>query len=109
MFHYVSTYFLHVLVDTHVFFAVTIATLAMCLQLMSPSQTFSRVHGNSGVTDVRCHGDSVYSCGRNGRYCQFAVANGNQLQLISNNKVQSVIDDDDDVSRVTTYGRNVRL
>jgi len=59
-------------------------------QLLKPSQTFSRVHGNSGVTDVRCHGDDVYSCGRNGRYCQFSVANDNQLQLISSNKVSLV-------------------
>jgi len=57
------------------------------LQLIKPSQTFSRLHGNSGVTDICCHGDDVYSCGRNGHYCQFAVANDNQLQLLSSNKV----------------------
>ena len=57
------------------------------LQLIKPSQTFSHLHGNSGVTDICCHGDDIYSCGRNGHYCQFAVANGNQLQLLSSNKV----------------------
>ena len=62
----------------------------MMLQLIKPSQTFSRIHGNSGVTDIRCHGDNVYSCGRNGRYCQFTVANGNQLELVSSNKVSIV-------------------
>ena len=61
------------------------------LQLMKPAQTFSRIHGNSGVTDVRCHGNVVFSCGRNGRYCQFAVDNGNLLQLISTNKVSDGI------------------
>ena len=57
------------------------------VQLIRPSQTFTHLHGNSGVTDLRCHGDDVFSCGRNGRYCQLSVANGNQLQLVSSNKV----------------------
>ena len=60
------------------------------LQLIKPSQTFSRIHGNSGVTDIRCYGDDVYSCGCNGRYCRFAVVNGNQLQLISTNRVSFI-------------------
>ena len=59
----------------------------MMFQLIKPSQTFSRIHGNSGVTDIRCHGDDVYSCGRNGRYCQFTVDNDHRLQLVSSNKV----------------------
>ena len=63
------------------------ATLYTCLQLIKPSQTFSHIHGSSGVTDVHCRGDTVLSCGRDGRYCQFTVVDGNRLQLVSANKV----------------------
>ena len=38
------------------------------LQVEQPLQSFPRIHGKAGVTDVCFHDDQVYSCGRDGQY-----------------------------------------
>ncbi|XP_064601080.1 tRNA (34-2'-O)-methyltransferase regulator WDR6-like [Liolophura sinensis] len=39
----------------------------------SALQFKSGIHGKAGVTFVSCHGNSVYTCGRNGIYYEFEV------------------------------------
>ena len=51
-------------------------------------QSFVRLHGKAGVTDLCYHGDHLYTCGRNGLYCQFSVESG-KVHLLTSNKVSS--------------------
>ena len=52
----------------------------------SPCQTFLKVHGKSGVSHVCFHDDHVYSSGRDGRYVQYSLEDG-QLKMLNGNKV----------------------
>ncbi|XP_064630402.1 tRNA (34-2'-O)-methyltransferase regulator WDR6-like [Lineus longissimus] len=52
----------------------------------SPSKTFLKVHGKSGVSHVCFHDDHVYSCGRDGKYVQYSLEDG-QLKQLNANKV----------------------
>ena len=56
------------------------------LQIMEPIQSFWKVHGKAGVTDVRYHGDEVYTAGRDGQYRCYTV-DGTRLELLHGSKV----------------------
>ncbi|XP_013403103.1 WD repeat-containing protein 6 [Lingula anatina] len=51
-----------------------------------PAQSFAKLHGKAGVTDVCIHADYVYTSGRDGQYRQFRVRAG-QLELMTSSKV----------------------
>ena len=51
-----------------------------------PIQSFWKVHGKAGVTDVRYHDNHVYSAGRDGEYREYDVIEG-RLELLHSNKV----------------------
>jgi len=89
--HDVTTEQAYFPVILHYFQCLDVSCCVNCSQLIKPCQTFAHVHGQNGVTDIRCNADSaiLYSCGRNGHYCQFTVNHGinHQLQLISSNRV----------------------
>ena len=49
-------------------------------------QSFAKIHGKAGVTDVRCYGDEVYTAGRDGHYRKYCMENG-QLVLLTSSQV----------------------
>ncbi|XP_071154129.1 tRNA (34-2'-O)-methyltransferase regulator WDR6-like [Mytilus edulis] len=55
-------------------------------QYLDPVQSFWKIHGKTGVTDICSADDSIYTAGRDGHYRQFTIDNG-QLQLLNSNRV----------------------
>ncbi len=53
---------------------------------MEPQQSFWKVHGKTGVTDIAYHNGHVYTAGRDGHYRQYSVEEG-KLSLLHSNKV----------------------
>ncbi|KAI0211811.1 WD repeat-containing protein 6 [Lamellibrachia satsuma] len=64
----------------------TVHTFCLTGQQQNPQQSFKKIHGKSGVTDIRYHDDHVYSCGRDGQFRKY-VTDKNGLHLLSSNKV----------------------
>lgn len=60
--------------------------LKLFLQYLDPVQSFWKIHGKTGVTDICSADDSIYTAGRDGHYRQFTIDNG-QLQLLNSNRV----------------------
>ncbi|XP_052770439.1 WD repeat-containing protein 6-like [Mya arenaria] len=49
--------------------------------------TFPRLHGRAGVTHICCHGNHIYSAGRDGTYRVYEWAEDDELVLLNSNKV----------------------
>lgn len=49
-------------------------------------ETYPKMHGKSGITDMVTHESFLYTAGRDGFYCQFSFQSG-QLSLVNENKV----------------------
>ncbi|CAE1265105.1 unnamed protein product [Acanthosepion pharaonis] len=56
-------------------------------QVSTPTQSFYRIHGKSGVTDVRSRKGFLFTAGRDGQYRQFNSSEDNSLQLLNSKKV----------------------
>lgn len=56
-------------------------------QVSTPKQSFYRIHGKSGVTDVRSRKGFLFTAGRDGQYRQFNSSEDNSLQLLNSKKV----------------------
>ncbi|XP_052225658.1 WD repeat-containing protein 6-like isoform X3 [Dreissena polymorpha] len=50
-------------------------------------QTFPKCHGKVGVTHVSCHGDRVYSAGRDGTYRLYEWSDSGQLNILHSHRV----------------------
>ncbi|CAC5398690.1 unnamed protein product [Mytilus coruscus] len=55
-------------------------------QYLDPVQSFWKIHGKTGVTDVCSADNTIYTAGRDGHYRQFTIYNG-QLMLLNSNRV----------------------
>ena len=51
-----------------------------------PIQSFWKIHGKAGVTDVCYHDNYVYTSGRDGYFRQYSVEN-DELHLLNANRV----------------------
>ena len=62
-----------------------------CLTLYSQfgelTQSFPKIHGKAGVTSVCCHGNQVYTTGRDGQYRVYAWQEDGSLKLLNSNRV----------------------
>lgn len=47
----------------------------------NPSQSFPKIHGKTGVTNIICHKDNVYTSGRDGCYRVFSHDDGHMTLL----------------------------
>ena len=59
----------------------------MYFQTQDPVQSFWKIHGKTGVTDIRRTEDIVYTCGRDGHYRTFKIDN-DRLTLLNSNRVR---------------------
>ncbi|XP_070541376.1 tRNA (34-2'-O)-methyltransferase regulator WDR6-like [Ptychodera flava] len=55
-------------------------------QAVGPTQSLVTVHGKGGVTDACCHGDFIYTAGKDGTYKQYSYQD-NHLHLLNSSKV----------------------
>ncbi|KAL4231612.1 WD repeat-containing protein 6 [Mactra antiquata] len=55
-------------------------------------QTLPKLHGKGGVTYIGCHGDYIYTTGRDGVYRLFDLDDNSNLHLLQNKKVLKGLD-----------------